>query len=57
MRNRLLGSATISLLVPGMFWLGGYDFDARGSVAVSCLGLYILFFLIVVACPLWNLEK
>jgi hypothetical protein len=34
--KRVVLSALVGLLVPALFWLGGYDFDQRGSGAVMC---------------------
>lgn len=48
-------SALCAALVPCMFWLGGFDFDVRGSTAFGCALLTIGAYLMVVNYPGWDL--
>jgi hypothetical protein len=32
-----LAAIFMVVFIPALFWLGGFDFDQRGEVAVSCL--------------------
>ena len=50
---RIVVAAGLTLLVPAVWWLGGYDFDTRGEGAVTCFMTSVWFF----GSVLWRLSE
>ena len=52
--KRHLGSFLITSLVPLGFWLGGFNFDERGGVALFCYAISLMVYIITVTFPGWK---
>ena len=52
--KRICWSFAGALLVPFAHWLGGFDFDQRGAVAVGCFVFSLMAGLFVYGFPGWD---
>lgn len=55
--KKLIGSACISLIVPALSWLGGYDFTERGPAALITSVWTLGAFVVAYTCPFWPEEN
>lgn len=49
MNTKVARSLGIAALCPALFWLGGFNFDARGEIAAACAILTIFAFAFALA--------
>jgi len=52
--NKYKKSSLISLSAPILFWLGGYDFNERGGLAVLMAILMMAIYIFSITCPYWE---
>jgi hypothetical protein len=50
---RVTTSLLVAMLVPVIFWVGGFEFE-RGAIAVFCIAASLFVFVLTVSCPLWD---
>lgn len=53
---RVVVSMLVGLIGPFFIWLGGYDFDARGALAVVSFGSYLMASIGCYTYPGWRLD-
>lgn len=54
--KRVLGTLAAMTVFPILSWLGGYDFNVRGEIAVAVASFSIMFGAIIFYHPGWKNE-